>query len=116
MDFEKSGKSQRLLAEQFGVGKTQIQQTIKRKAEYMTAYEENTHSSRKRLCTHFKQWWFRDNSLDVVQSGTLQAHTSGADPGGGGPGVKGPPLVPREGVLDPSSKMKKTAFIIFSFI
>ena len=40
---------------------------------------------------------------------------SGADPGGG-PGVQGPPLVPREGVLDPSSKMKKTAFIIFSFI
>ena len=31
---------------------------------------------------------------------------------GGGPGVQGPPLVPREGVLDPSSKMKKTAFII----
>ena len=37
---------------------------------------------------------------------------SGADPGGGGPGVQGPPLVPREGVLDPSSKMKKTAFFI----
>ena len=33
--------------------------------------------------------------------------------GGGGPGVQGPPpLVPREGVLDPSSKMKKTAFIV----
>ena len=30
----------------------------------------------------------------------------------GGPGVQGPPLVPREGVLDPSSKMKKTAFFI----
>ena len=39
---------------------------------------------------------------------------SGADPGGGGPGVQGPPpLVPREGVLDPSSKMKKTAFIVW---
>ena len=47
---------QRLLAEQFGVGKTQIQQTIKRKAEYMTAYEENTHSSRKRLCTRLNIW------------------------------------------------------------
>ena len=44
--------------------------------------------------------------------------SSGADPGGGGggPEVQGPPLVPRDGVLDPSSKMKKTAFIIFSFI
>ena len=31
---------------------------------------------------------------------------------GGGPGVQGPPLVPREGVLDPSSKMKKIAFFI----
>ena len=40
----------------------------------------------------------------------------GGSRGGGGPGVQGPPLVPREGVLDPSSKMKKTAFIIFSFI
>ena len=38
---------------------------------------------------------------------------AGADPGGG-PGVQGPPppLVPRDGVLDPSSKMKKTAFFI----
>ena len=36
--------------------------------------------------------------------------------GGGVQGSKDPPLVPREGVLDPSSKMKKTAFIIFSFI
>ena len=34
---------------------------------------------------------------------------------GGGPGVQGPPLVPREGVLDPSSKIKKTAFIIFNW-
>ena len=34
----------------------------------------------------------------------------GGSRGGGGPGVQGPPLVPREGVLDPSSKMKKTAF------
>ena len=50
-EYEQTGKSQRLLAEKFGVGKTQIQQTIKRKAEYMTAFEDNTASSRKRLCT-----------------------------------------------------------------
>ena len=75
-EFEKSGKSQILLAEQFGVGKTQIQQTIKRKAEYMTAYEENTHSSRKRLCTRlnsddletivwtwFKAWLYVQNKF-----------------------------------------------------
>ena len=35
-DYEKSGKSYCRLADEYGVGKTQIQQTIKRKAEYMT--------------------------------------------------------------------------------
>ena len=47
MNMKKTGKSQRLLAEQFGVGKIQIQLTIKR----MTAFEDNTASSQKRLCT-----------------------------------------------------------------
>ncbi len=46
-EYEKSGKSYRRLADEYGVGKTQIQQTIKRKAEYMTAYEDNACSSRK---------------------------------------------------------------------
>jgi len=39
-DYEKSGTSYRRLADEYGVGKTQIQQTIKRKDEYMTAYED----------------------------------------------------------------------------
>ena len=52
---KKTVKNQRLLAEQFGVGKTQIQQTIRRKAEYMTAFEDNTASSQKRLCTRLNQ-------------------------------------------------------------
>ena len=40
-DHEKGDKSQRLLAEKYGVGKTQIQTTLKRKAEYLTAFEDN---------------------------------------------------------------------------
>ena len=40
-DHEKGGKSHRLLAEKYGVGKTQIQTTLKRKAEYLTAFEDN---------------------------------------------------------------------------
>ena len=53
---------------------------------------------------------------NLYKRNEFEMYSPGADPGGGGPGVQGPPLVPREGVLDPSSKMKKTAFIIFSFI
>ena len=58
-DYEKSGTS---LADEYRVGKTQIQQTIKRKAEYMTAYEDTACSCRKRLCTStsitsfFRKW------------------------------------------------------------
>ena len=37
---ESKGKSQRALAEIFKVGKTQVQQILKRKAEYMTTFEE----------------------------------------------------------------------------
>ena len=42
------GKSQRDLAKQFGIGKTQVQTILKRKAEFMEAYEENGNSDRKR--------------------------------------------------------------------
>ena len=50
-DHEKLEKSYCASAETFGVGKTQIQLTIKRKEEYKAEYEENMGSSRKRLCT-----------------------------------------------------------------
>ena len=43
-----SGKSSRIVAEQFGVGKTQVQQTLKRKAELMTEYEGNANPAAKR--------------------------------------------------------------------
>ena len=40
------GRSQRSLAAEFGIGKTQVQSILKRKAEYMTAYEENNPTER----------------------------------------------------------------------
>ena len=45
-----AGRSQRQLAEQFGIGKTQVQCILKRRAELMAAYEDNSSGSRKRLC------------------------------------------------------------------
>ena len=47
---ESKGKSQRALAEIFKVGKIQVQQILKRKAEYMTASEESSPSEKKRIC------------------------------------------------------------------
>ena len=47
---ESKGKSQRALAEIFKVGKTQVQQILERKAEYMTSFEENFPSEKKRIC------------------------------------------------------------------
>ena len=52
-EYEKTSKSRRLLAERFDVGKTQIQKTIKLKAGYMTAFEDNTASSSKRTCPSY---------------------------------------------------------------
>jgi len=46
---ERSNKSCRDLAKMFDIGKTQASQILKRKAEFMTAYEENAPSDRKRL-------------------------------------------------------------------
>lgn len=43
-----SGRSTRLVAEEFGVGKTQVQQTLKRKAEFMSDYENNVNPESKR--------------------------------------------------------------------
>ena len=44
-------QSQRQLADQFNVGKSQVQRILKRKAEFMEAFEENQRSDKKRRCT-----------------------------------------------------------------
>ena len=44
------GQSQRKLADKFGIGKTQVQTILKRKAEILDGYEENKGNGRKRLC------------------------------------------------------------------
>ena len=46
---ENKGKSQRKLAKIFGVSKTQIQSTLKRKADVLAAYEDNLLNDRKRV-------------------------------------------------------------------
>ena len=43
------GKSQKELAKIFGVSKTQIQNTLKRKADILAAYEDNLPNDRKRV-------------------------------------------------------------------
>ena len=73
-----SGKSSRILAEHLGVGRTQIQQTLKRKAELMSDYENNANpdSKRQRRATGNEDineltWrWFQDASA-------RRAHLSG---------------------------------------
>ena len=47
---ESAGRSQRELANQFGIGKTQVQVILKRKSEFLDSYESGeTSDSRKRL-------------------------------------------------------------------
>ena len=47
--FQEHGVSQRQLAADFNVSKSQVQDTLKRKAEFMAAFEENASNDRKRL-------------------------------------------------------------------
>ena len=46
---ESEGKSQRELAKIFGVSKTQIQNTLQRKADVLAAYDDNLPNDRKRV-------------------------------------------------------------------
>jgi transposase len=48
IELNKNGKSARKIAEELGVGKTQIQNIIKRKAEVLEDYESNMNSEMKR--------------------------------------------------------------------
>ena len=77
---ESKGKSQRALAEIFKVGKTQVQQILKRKAEYMTAFEENSPSEKKRICPTTEhhnidemtwKWFQRTRTVTIPVSGPM---------------------------------------------
>ena len=77
---ESEGKSQRELAKIFGVSKTQIQSTLKRKADVLAAYEDNLPNDRKRIKTfQFEEdidlltfrWFQRARSLNLPISGPL---------------------------------------------
>ena len=52
--FQEHGVSQRQLAADFNVSKSQVQDTLKDKAEFMAAFEENASNDRKRL--HGSDW------------------------------------------------------------
>ena len=75
-----SGRSTRLVAEEFGIGKTQVQQTLKRKAEFMADYENNVNpDSKRQKCVTVNDnineltWkWFQDASARRIHlSGPL---------------------------------------------
>ena len=75
-----SGKSSRKVAEDFGVGRTQIQETLKRKREIMEDYENNLNptSKRPKRESNFEQVnelilkWIKDaNSRRISVSGPL---------------------------------------------
>jgi hypothetical protein len=75
-----NGKSQRQLAVEFGIGKTQVQTILKRKAELLDSYDENGSSSRKRAryCNEEEdidkltwQWFQRARSINAPLSGPM---------------------------------------------
>ena len=76
---ESEGKSQRQLAKIFGVSKTQIQNTLKRKADVLAAYEDNLPNDRMRVrIFQFEdidsltfRWFQRARSLNLPISGPL---------------------------------------------
>ncbi|KAK2155260.1 hypothetical protein LSH36_244g00018 [Paralvinella palmiformis] len=77
---ESEGKSHRQLAEMYGIGRTQVGSILKRRAEFLSAYEENVEPSRKRLKTGFQypdidrlmwDWYQHARALNLPVSGPL---------------------------------------------
>ncbi|XP_019615529.1 PREDICTED: tigger transposable element-derived protein 6-like [Branchiostoma belcheri] len=50
-EYEKGGRGSRKLAKQFGVGKTQIENIVKRKREYLDDFANNVPETKRRNCT-----------------------------------------------------------------
>ena len=76
------GKSQRALATQYGIGKTQVQRILKRKADLFRAFEENIDGDRKRTklgTAQYQQdvdsltlsWFQKARSHNLLVSGPL---------------------------------------------
>ncbi|XP_007890259.1 tigger transposable element-derived protein 4 [Callorhinchus milii] len=74
------GKSHRELAVIYGIGRTQVGSILKRKAEYMTAFEENQRPDRKRVCLNSQyedidkltwKWFQRARGLNMPVSGPM---------------------------------------------
>ena len=77
---EHSSLSQRQLAAKFGISKTQVQGVLKRKAEFIGAYESNCNLASKRICYHNGEsdideltwrWFQRVRSKNTPISGPL---------------------------------------------
>lgn len=79
-ESESSGKSHRRLAEQFGIGKTQVASILKRKRELLDAFEQNEPAQKKR-CSYAGvyddlndltwKWFCRVRSQNVPVSGPM---------------------------------------------
>ena len=80
IELNNKNRSARKIAEDFGVGKTQVQNILKRKAEVLEEYENNISGARKRLCRTSENdeinelclKWFQDaTKRRVLVSGPL---------------------------------------------
>uniref|UniRef100_H2ZUN2 HTH CENPB-type domain-containing protein n=1 Tax=Latimeria chalumnae TaxID=7897 RepID=H2ZUN2_LATCH len=74
------GKSHHVLIQLYGCGRTQVDNILKRKAEYLSAYEENEDSDRKQHCSGSSyndvdlliwEWFQHACSLNMPVSGTM---------------------------------------------
>ena len=79
------GRSQRSLADEFNVGKTQVSNVLKRKAEYIAAWEDNEGNGRKCLCTGTEyedvnsvtwEWFHKTRSASIPVSGPMTIRLS----------------------------------------
>ena len=75
-----AGRSQCSLADEYQVGKTQVQNILKKKSEYLTAWKENCGNDRKRLCSGLAyqdidtltwQWFQTARSKNLPASGPM---------------------------------------------
>ena len=69
-----SSSSQRQLADRFNVGRSQVNRILKRKAEFMGAYEDNECLDRKRVCVLSDYDNIDNDNLDDDVPATEELH------------------------------------------